>query len=110
MTAADEILGISGQMDISDIQKSFDALLGDLDKLGAKTDSLSARMTKALNEIAQSSDVNSKSTQQAFKELNAIIPEAQEKLTATPKKYRMFLLSYQTPRQRLKHSKRNFLR
>lgn len=86
MAAADEILGISGQMDISDIQKSFEVLLGDLDKLGAKTDSLSARMTKALNEIAQSSDVNSKSTQQAFKELNAIITEAQEKLTVTPKK------------------------
>lgn len=86
MAAADEILGISGQMDISDIQKSFDILLGDLDKLGAKTDSLSARMTKALNDIAQSSDTNSKSTQQSFKELNAIIAEAQEKLTATPKK------------------------
>ena len=84
--AADEILGISGQMDISDIQKSFDILLGDLDKLGTKTDSLSARMAKALNEIAQSSDTSSKSTQQAFKELNAIIAEAQEKLTATPKK------------------------
>ena len=84
--AADEILGISGQIDISDIQKSFDTLLGDLDKLGAKTDSLSARMSKALNEIAQSSEINSKSTQQAFKELNAIITEAQEKLTATPKK------------------------
>lgn len=86
MAAADEILGISGQMDISDIQKSFDILLGDLDKLGAKTDSLSARMTKALNDIAQSSDSSSKSTQQSFKELNAIIAEAQEKLTATPKK------------------------
>lgn len=86
MAAADEILGISGQMDISDIQKSFDILLGDLDKLGAKTDSLSARMTKALNDIAQSSDTSSKSTQQSFKELNAIIAEAQEKLTATPKK------------------------
>ena len=86
MAAADEILGISGQMDISDIQKSFDILLGDLEKLGAKTDSLSARMTKALNDIAQSSDTNSKSTQQSFKELNAIIAEAQEKLTATPKK------------------------
>lgn len=84
--AADEILGISGQMDVSDIQKSFDTLLDDLDKLGAKTDKLSARMSKALNEIAQSSDINSKSTQQAFKELNAIITEAQEKLTATPKK------------------------
>ena len=86
MAAADEILGISGQMDISDIQKSFEILLGDLDKLGAKTDSLSARMTKALNDIAQSSDTSSKSTQQSFKELNAIIAEAQEKLTATPKK------------------------
>ena len=86
MAAADEILGISGQMDISDIQKSFDILLGDLEKLGTKTDSLSARMTKALNDIAQSSDTSSKSTQQSFKELNAIIVEAQEKLTATPKK------------------------
>lgn len=83
---AEEILGISGQMDISDIQKSFDTLFGNLDELGVKTDSLSARMTKALNEIAQSSDVSNKSTQQAFKELNAIISEAQEKLTTTPKK------------------------
>lgn len=86
MAAADEILGISGQMDISDIQKSFDILLGDLEKLGAKTDSLSARMTKALNDIAQSSGTSSKSTQQSFKELSAIIAEAQEKLSATPKK------------------------
>lgn len=83
---AEEILGISGQMDISDIQKSFDTLFGNLDELGVKTDSLSARMTKALNDIAQSSDVSNKSTQQAFKELNAIISEAQEKLTTTPKK------------------------
>lgn len=82
----EEILGISGQMDISDIQKSFDTLFGNLDELGVKTDSLSARMTKALNDIAQSSDVSNKSTQQAFKELNAIISEAQEKLTTTPKK------------------------
>lgn len=83
---AEEILGISGQMDIADIQKSFDTLFGNLDELGVKTDSLSARMTKALNDIAQSSDVSNKSTQQAFKELNAIISEAQEKLTTTPKK------------------------
>lgn len=83
---AEEILGISGQMDISDIQKSFDTLFGNLDELGVKTDSLSARMTKALSDIAQSSDVSNKSTQQAFKELNAIISEAQEKLTTTPKK------------------------
>lgn len=83
---AEEILGISGKVDISDIQKSFDTLFGNLDELGVKTDSLSARMTKALNDIAQSSDVSNKSTQQAFKELNAIISEAQEKLTTTPKK------------------------
>ena len=81
-----DILGISGQVDFSDIQKSFDALLNDLDRLGVKTDSLSARMTKALNDIAQSSDTSSKSTQQAFKELNAIMSEVQEKLTTTPKK------------------------
>lgn len=83
---AEEILGISGQVDFSDIQKSFDALLKDLDRLGVKTDSLGARMTKALNDIAQSSDISSKSTQQAFKELNAIMSVVQEKLTTAPKK------------------------
>lgn len=81
-----DILGISGQVDFSDIQKSFDVLLKDLDRLGVKTDSLGARMTKALNDIAQSSDISSKSTQQAFKELNAIMSVVQEKLTTTPKK------------------------
>ena len=81
-----DILGISGQVDFSDIQKSFDALLKDLDRLGVKTDSLGARMTKALNDIAQSSDMSSKSTQQAFKELNAIMSVVQEKLTTAPKK------------------------
>lgn len=81
-----DILGISGQVDFSDIQKSFDALLKDLDRLGVKTDSLGARMTKALNDIAQSSDISSKSTQQAFKELNAIMSVVQEKLTTAPKK------------------------
>lgn len=81
-----DILGISGQVDFSDIQKSFDVLLKDLDRLGVKTDSLGARMTKALNDIAQSSDISSKSTQQAFKELNAIMSVVQEKLTTAPKK------------------------
>ena len=84
--AADEIMGISGQLDISDIQKSLDALFNGLDELGIKSDSLSARMTKALNEIAQSSDTNSKSAQQAFKDLGAILTEAQDKLMETPKK------------------------
>lgn len=81
-----DILGISGQVDFSDIQKSFDVLLKDLDRLGVKTDNLGARMTKALNDIAQSSDISSKSTQQAFKELNAIMSVVQEKLTTAPKK------------------------
>lgn len=84
--ATQDILGISGQMDISDIVKSFNLLFDNMSKLDVETNTLSARMTKALNEIAQSSDASSKSTQQAFKELEAIATEAQAKLTTTPKK------------------------
>ena len=45
---ADEILGISGHFDLSDIQRSIDELINGLDKIGVKTDVLSKRMNDAM--------------------------------------------------------------
>ena len=56
MAAADEILGISGQMDISDIQASLDKLCDGLNRVGVDTEALSQRMNKALNDVAQSDE------------------------------------------------------
>lgn len=84
MAAADEILGISGQMDISDIQQSFDKLINDLNSLGVKTDEVSSKMTKALNDIAQSSASDSEKTKQSVQALKQGIEEINKSLTDTP--------------------------
>lgn len=84
MAAADEILGISGQMDISDIQQSFDKLINDLNSLGVKTDEVSSKMTKALNDIAQSSASDSEKTKQSVQALKQGIEDINKSLTDTP--------------------------
>ena len=84
MAAADEILGISGQMDISDIEQSFDKLINDLNSLGVKTDEVSSKMTKALNDIAQSSASDSEKTKQSVQALKQGIEEINKSLTDTP--------------------------
>lgn len=84
MAAADEILGISGQMDISDIQQSFDKLINDLNSLGVKTDEVSSKMTKALNDIALSSASDSEKTKQSVQALKQGIEEINKSLTDTP--------------------------
>ena len=90
--AADEILGISGQMDISDIQQSFDNLINNLNQLGVKTNEVSSKMTKALNDISRSAASESEKTTksiEAYKQANAEInkslettPEAIKKLAS----------------------------
>lgn len=84
MAAADEILGISGQLDISDIQKSFDQLLNGLDKLGIKTSDVGTRMTQALNAISQSAVTDSEKTQRAMQTLKDGIAEINKSLVDTP--------------------------
>lgn len=82
--AADEILGISGQMDISDIQKSFDQLINSLDQLNVKTKDISTRMTAALNEISQSASTDGEKTQHAIQALKDGIAEINASLKSTP--------------------------
>lgn len=80
----EDILGISGQMDITDIQKSFDALSNNLNQLGIKTDEVSAKMTKALNDIASSASSDASKTQQSIQVLKDGIAEINKSLTDTP--------------------------
>lgn len=81
---AEEILGISGQMDISDIQSSLDKLCDSLTRVGVDTDALSSRMTKALNDIAKSDDDLATKTQQAMQTLKSAMDEASKGIQDVP--------------------------
>ena len=82
--AENEILGISGQMDISDIQSSFEKMLSDLDKLGVKTNEVSDRMTKALNDISQSASDDSEKSKRAIEVLKVGLAEISQSLNVVP--------------------------
>lgn len=94
--AADEILGISGQLDISDIQQSFDKLINDLNLLGVKTDEVSSKMTKALNDIAQSSASDSEKTKLSVQTLKQGIEEINKSLADTPEALKKLASEAQT--------------
>lgn len=96
MAAADEILGISGQMDISDIQKSFDQLINNLDKLGIETNTVSARITQALNTISQSATSDGEKTQRAMQVLKEGITEINKSLADTPEAIKKVAAESQT--------------
>lgn len=81
---AEEILGISGQMDISDIQSSLDKLCDSLTRVGVDTDALSSRMTKALDDIAKSDDDLATKTQQAMQALKSAMDEASKGIREVP--------------------------
>lgn len=79
-----EVLGISGQMDISDIQATIDKLIESLGRVGVQTDEMSERMTKALNDIAQSDGDLATKTQQAMSILKQAMDEAQKGMSDVP--------------------------
>ena len=84
MAAADEILGISGQMDISDIQASLDKLCDGLNRVGVDTEALSLRMNKALNEVAQSDEDLATKTTKAMQVLKSAMDEATKGIQLVP--------------------------
>ncbi len=84
MAENDNVLGISGQMDISDIQSTIDKLCSTLQRVGVETDALSERMTKALNDIAKSDGDISTKTQQAMSILKEAMDEAKKGMEDVP--------------------------
>lgn len=84
MAAADEILGISGQMDISDIQASLDKLCDGLNRVGVDTEALSQRMNKALNDVVQSDEDLATKTTKAMQVLKSAMDEATKGIQLVP--------------------------
>lgn len=84
MAAADEILGISGQMDISEIQASLDKLCDGLNRVGVDTEALSQRMNKALNDVAQSDEDLATKTTKAMQVLKSAMDEATKGIQVVP--------------------------
>lgn len=84
MAAADEILGISGQMDISDIQASLDKLCDGLNRVCVDTEALSQRMNKALNDVAQSDEDLATKTTKAMQVLKSAMDEATKGIQLVP--------------------------
>lgn len=84
MAAVDEILGISGQMDISDIQASLDKLCDGLNRVGVDTEALSQRMNKALNDVAQSDEDLATKTTKAMQVLKSAMDEATKGIQLVP--------------------------
>lgn len=84
MAAADEILGISGQMDISDIQASLDKLCDGLNRVGVDTEALSQRMNKALNDVMQSDEDLATKTTKAMHVLKSAMDEATKGIQLVP--------------------------
>lgn len=82
--AAEDILGISGQIDISDIQTTLDKLCDQLNKVGVDADALSQRMTNALNDIAKSDGDLSTKTTQAMNVLKQAMDEATNGIKIVP--------------------------
>lgn len=82
--AADEILGISGQMDISDIQSSIDKLCDSLTRVGVDTEALSERMTKALTDVSKSDDDLATKTQRAMQILKSAMDDAVKSIQIVP--------------------------
>lgn len=83
--AENEILGISGQMDISDIQSAIDKLISSLDRVGVDTQQMSAKMSSALNDIATSSETSlADRTKKAMDVLQQAITESNSAIESTP--------------------------
>lgn len=88
MATENDVLGISGQMDISDIQESLDKLDNNLNKIGVATDNLSQRATAAFQKISQSSDDAATKQQQAAGVLKQVNEEVLKLTEGLPEKIR----------------------
>lgn len=82
---ANDILGITGSINLNDIQKTFDALISQLERVGVSTESMSERMTKALTDIANSADKDlATKAKMAMTALKETIKDANDSLGDTP--------------------------
>ena len=87
--AENDILGIGAHLDISDIQKSINELINNLEKIGVKTETLSQSMTSALNNIANSTDDMATKQKKAMEVVTQCTEEARQALERYPEQIRL---------------------
>ena len=98
---AEDILGISGQMDISDIQASFDKLVTELDRIGVKTDEVSERMNNALKEISNGALSDNSKVQAIIQTLRDGIADINKTLVDTPDRVKALSAELKTAEEAL---------
>lgn len=81
---ADEVLGISGSMDISDIQKSINDLISQMQKLNLETDSLSKHFNDNFAKIQASSADAATKQKQTMELFASSIEQAKKQMTTLP--------------------------
>lgn len=81
---ADEVLGISGSMDISDIQKSINDLIGHMQKLNLETDKLSKHFNENFAKIEASSADAATKQKQAMELYSSSIEQAKKQMATLP--------------------------
>lgn len=84
MADNNEVLGISAQLDITQIEQSINNLCSSLERVGVETDTLSSNMTKALNDISSSNDDLSTKTQQSMSVLQQAMEAAKAGMADVP--------------------------
>lgn len=81
---ADEVLGISGSMDISDIQKSINDLISQMQRLNLETDSLSKHFNESFAKIQASSADAATKQKQAMELFASSIEQAKKQMATLP--------------------------
>ena len=81
---ADEVLGISGSMDISDIQKSINDLIGQMQKLNLETDKLSKHFNENFAKIEASSADAATKQKQVMELYSSSIEQAKKQMATLP--------------------------
>ena len=81
---ADEVLGISGSMDISDIQKSINDLISQMQRLNLETDSLSKHFNENFAKIQASSADAATKQKQAMELFASSIEQAKKQMATLP--------------------------
>lgn len=85
---ADEVLGISASMDISDIQKSINELISQMNRLDLKTEELSKNFNSSFEKIQASSADSATKHKQSMELFETSIEQAKKQMATLPEQIR----------------------
>lgn len=89
---ADNVLGISANLDLGNIKKSIDELIQSLESVGVSAQDISDKTTKAFEEIENSGKTTAEKTQQALQVFEQVMAEINNTLSSLSGDSKMELL------------------